>query len=165
MENQMKTALLKDLDQKKITVRREFAASPALVWRAWTESELLDQWWAPRPWMTKTKHLNFSEGGSWLYAMSGPDGIPIWSLVEFSSIVKNKRFKAVSCFCDEKGNKNADFPIMTWKNAFLPSGKGTTVEVEISFNREADFKKIIEMGFQAGFTAALGNLDELLEKI
>lgn len=51
---------------------------------------------------------------------------------------------------------------MHWKNDFIPSGTGTRVEVEISFTNEADLKKIIEMGFEAGFTAALENLEELL---
>jgi hypothetical protein len=38
------------------------------------------------------------------------------------------------------------------------------VEVEISFIKEADMKQIIAMCFEAGFTSALGNLDELLAK-
>ena len=43
-------------------------------------------------------------------------------------------------------------------------GSETLVDVEISFTREADMEKIIAMGFEAGFTMALGNLDELLAK-
>jgi hypothetical protein len=50
---------------------------------------------------------------------------------------------------------------MHWKNAFISAGTGTRVEVEINFTKEEDFKKIIEMGFEAGFSAALENLDEL----
>jgi hypothetical protein len=38
------------------------------------------------------------------------------------------------------------------------------VNVEITFATEADMEKIIEMGFEEGFTAAHGNLDELLAK-
>jgi hypothetical protein len=43
-------------------------------------------------------------------------------------------------------------------------GGGTKVEVEITFATQADMEKIIEMGFEVGFTAAHGNLDELLAK-
>jgi uncharacterized protein YndB with AHSA1/START domain len=39
----------KDLDNKKMTITRGFNAPVADVWRAWTKSELLDQWWAPKP--------------------------------------------------------------------------------------------------------------------
>lgn len=158
----MKTHMSKDPANRKIIVHREFDAAPSLVWKAWTDSDLLDQWWAPHPWVTKTKYLDFKEGGSWLYAMSGPDGMAVWSVVEFKSVLKNNRFEAVSFFCDENGKKNFDFPSMIWKNVFITSGQGTIVEVEISFILDRDFAKIIEMGFEAGFSSALGNLDELL---
>ena len=51
---------------------------------------------------------------------------------------------------------------MHWKIEFSKARKGTKVEVEITFEMQADLEKIIEMGFEAGFTSALGNLDELL---
>lgn len=162
METKFKTEVLKDLPNKRITIRREFEASSDMVWRAWTESKLLDQWWAPKPWKAKTKSLNFLDGGSWLYAMAGPDGITVWSIVEFKSIKPHISFEAISFFCDENGKKNTDFPSMHWKNVFISEGEQTRVEVEISFTKETDLEKIIQMGFEAGFTAALENLDELL---
>ena len=129
---------------------------------AWTESELLDQWWAPKPWKAETKSLNFKEGGFWLYAMVGPDGSKHWSKVSYNKIDFQKSFQATDCFCDENGNKNPDFPGMDWKNEFQPTETGTTVIVEISFTSEADVKKIIEMGFEEGFTSALANLEQYL---
>jgi uncharacterized protein YndB with AHSA1/START domain len=164
MESKIGTQIAKDLKNKKVTIRREFDAPVHLVWKAWTESELLDQWWAPKPWMARTKSLYFKDGGSWLYAMIGPDGTSMWNLVEFSAVRKEQGFQAVSTFCDEHGKKNADFPVMYWKNLFTGMGSDTLVEVEISFNREVDMEQIIAMGFEAGFTSALGNLDELLAK-
>ena len=162
METKFKTEVVKDLPNKKVIVKREFDAAPDLVWRAWTESKLLDKWWAPKPWAAKTKSLKFGEGGSWLYAMEGPDGTKMWSIAEFNSIKKFNSFQTDSFFCDEDGNKNPDFPSTHWKNNFISSGTGTRVEVEISFTNESDLKKIMEMGFEAGFTAALENLEELL---
>jgi uncharacterized protein YndB with AHSA1/START domain len=154
----------KDLPNKKITITRHFDAAPEQVWRAWTESDLLDQWWAPKPWRAETKTMDFKEGGYWLYAMVGPDDSKMWARVDFKSINPNKSFEAADCFCDENGNANDAFPTMHWKNEFHASGGGTKVVVEITFNKEADLEKIIEMGFEAGFTAALSNLDELLEQ-
>jgi uncharacterized protein YndB with AHSA1/START domain len=162
MESKTQTQISKDLKNKKILVRREFDAPLDLVWRAWTERELLDQWWAPKPWVAKTKSLKFKDGGSWLYAMTGPDGDVNWCVTEFTAINPQKSFQASSSFCDENGNKNADFPTMLWKNVFRAMGSETLVEVELSFTKEADMEKIIAMGFESGFTMALGNLDELL---
>ncbi len=162
METKFKTEVLKDLPNKKINIRREFDASSDMVWKAWTESKYLDQWWAPKPWTAKTKSLNFTDGGSWLYSMSGPDGTTVWSVVEFSLIKKHNSFQAVSFFCDENGKKNTDLPSMHWENVFISAGAHTRVEVEISFSKETDLEKIIQMGFEGGFTAALENLDDLL---
>jgi len=162
METTFKTEVIKDLKNKKVTIKREFDAPVDLVWRTWTESKLLDQWWAPKPWVAKTKYLKFEEGGSWLYAMTGPDGTAMWNIVEFKSIRKNSRFQATSFFCDENGNKTAGFPSMHWENVFVGVDDHTNLEVEISFTEEKDLQQIIQMGFEAGFTAALGNLDELL---
>ena len=46
-----------------LTVVRAVAAPIDFVWAAWTEPELLDQWWAPKPYQTKTKSMDFREGG------------------------------------------------------------------------------------------------------
>ena len=154
----------KDVANKKIVVAREFDAPLEEVWKAWTKKELLDQWWAPRPWKAKTKTMNFREGGQWLYSMIGPEGEESSCLVDFKTIVTNKSFTAEDYFVDENGNDNPGFPHMHWTNEFSETTTGTKVEVKISFASEADLNKILEMGFEEGFTAALGNLDELLAK-
>ena len=51
------TQVVKDLANKKMTITRYFDAEVELVWLAWTEHELLDQWWAPKPWRAETKTL------------------------------------------------------------------------------------------------------------
>ena len=51
---------------------------------------------------------------------------------------------------------------MHWQVAFSPTAGGTRVQVVITFRSEEDMQKIVEMGFEEGFTAAHGNLDELL---
>lgn len=146
----------------KINVQREFAAPLSKVWAAWTESELLDQWWAPKPWRAETKTMDFREGGYWLYAMVGPDDERHWARVDYKTIKKNKWFNASDAFCDENGNPAEELPSVNWKNEFQATETGTKVIVDISFASESDLQKIIEMGFEQGFTSALQNLDALL---
>ena len=88
MEN--KTQISKDAASNKLTVRRTLDAPLDLVWSAWTTAELLDQWWAPEPWKAVTKSMDFSAGGKWLYAMTGPAGEEHWSMVEYKEIVPQK---------------------------------------------------------------------------
>src|SRR5450432_2952865 len=162
MSGNHQTQFDKDLPNKKLTVTRLFDASPEDVWMAWTRSELLDQWWAPKPWKTETKSMDFRVGGCWHYAMVGPDQAKHWGRIDFEKIDFPNSFQVSNYFCDEDAKKNNEFPTMHWVNAFQPTETGTQVIVEISFTKDADIRMIVEMGFEAGFTSALGNLDQYL---
>ena len=152
----------KDLANKKIKVTRHFEAPLELVWKAWTEAQILDEWWAPRPWKAETKTMNFKNGGYWLYAMAGPAGEKHWCRVEFSNIENRKTFSGYAVFCDENGNVNKALPGMSWKNNFISEGETTLVNVELSFAKESDLKTIIDMGFEEGFKMGLENLDQYI---
>jgi uncharacterized protein YndB with AHSA1/START domain len=158
------TKVSKDVANKKIVVVREFDAPLEQVWKAWTDKDILDQWWAPKPWKAKTKSMDFREGGTWLYSMVGPDGTESYCRADFKTIVEKGSYSGDDAFCDENGNITSDPPGMHWFCKFSSMGTGTKVDVEITFATEADMEKIIEMGFEEGFTAAHGNLDELLAK-
>ena len=157
------TIFTKDLDNKKIYVTREFDAPVEMVWKAWTESELLDLWWAPKPWKTNTVSMDFQPGGKWLYYMEGPDGSRHYCRADYRSVTANKGFEGLDAFCDENGNINHDLPRMDWKTNFAKINTGTKVEIEITYFSVEDMEKIIEMGFKEGFTSALGNLDQYFE--
>ena len=161
---QNETIFTKDLANKKIGVTREFDAPVEKVWKAWTESELLDQWWAPKPWKANTLSMDFRNGGTWLYYMEGPDGSRHYCRADYKAIIANKSYEGLDAFCDEKGNINTEFPRMNWEVEFSKSNNGTKVYVEITFASVEDLEKIIEMGFKEGFAAAHTNLDELLSK-
>ena len=162
MNQKNQTTITKDPSNKKLIVVREFDAPLDHVWKAWTESELLDQWWAPKPWRAETKTMDFREGGTWLYSMVGPDGSRHWSRADFKTVIPNKSFIGDDAFCDENGKINPEMPRMHWENEFSETANGTKVTVEITFSSEEQLEKIIEMGFKEGFTMAHGNLDELL---
>lgn len=156
------TRIEKDLPNKKIKIIRAFDAPLADVWKAWTDSALLDQWWAPKPDKAETKSMDFREGGTWLYAMVGPDGSKQWSKADFAVIDAPNRYTGTDGFCDEDGNFNRDMPVMHWDVRFAAENNQTVVTTEITFDSEEDMNKIVEMGFEEGFTAAHGNLDALL---
>ena len=156
------TKIVKDPSGKKLVITRSFDASVEKVWQAWTESALLDKWWAPKPYRAETKIMDFSEGGLWLYAMVSPEGEKNWCRVDFTSIEDGKSYSASTGFCDEEGNMMPDFPMMYWFNRFESVGNKTNAIMELAFDSEEDLEKIVSMGFKEGFTMALGNLDELL---
>lgn len=110
----MKNILLFDFNINKenntINLKREFAANLELVWDAWTRQELLDQWWAPKPYRTETKSLDFTEGGIQLYAMISPKDEKLWCKADYKLIKVNKILSWLDAFCDEFGNENSEKP-------------------------------------------------------
>ena len=151
-----------DKQNNKVIVTREFAAPLSKVWSAWTQNELLDQWWAPKPWKARTKELKFRQRGHWLYAMVGPEGEEHWCREDYKSVLPMKSFKAIDAFCDANGKITNEFPKSIWFCEFSEANDKTIVHIELECETVADLEKYIEMGFQEGFNMALGNLDELL---
>src|SRR5438270_6055237 len=97
-----------DKAAKAVFVDREFAAGLPLVWDAFTKQEILDQWWAPKPWTSRTKLMNFKAGGRRFYAMVSPEGQEHWSVQEFTSISPKTNFKMLSAFADKDENINTE---------------------------------------------------------
>ncbi|WCT11988.1 SRPBCC family protein [Mucilaginibacter jinjuensis] len=158
------TTITKDLANKKLNVTRQFNASVEKVWKAWTDKTLLDQWWAPKPWKAITKIMDFTDGGLWLYYMAGPNGEKSYCRVDFKTVNLQHGFTYSANFCDEDGNIDESFPTMHWVLEFKSTDTGSKVDVVISFDKDEDLEKIVAIGFEAGFTMGLGNLDELLNQ-
>jgi uncharacterized protein YndB with AHSA1/START domain len=150
-----------DKENSTVNVKREFNAPLADVWSAWTQAEILDQWWAPSPWKARTKSMDFKEGGRRLYAMVGPQGEEHWAIADFTSITPKSNFKYLDAFSDSEGNLNKDFPRSDWNVNFSEHGNSTIVDVAIKHENLSDLEKIIEMGFREGFTIAMEGLDEI----
>jgi len=151
-----------DKESKVINVERAFAAPVHKVWSAWTEPKILDQWWAPKPWKAKTKSLDFTVGGHWLYAMVGPEGEEHWARADYEFIDSLKSFSALDAFCDQDGKINESFPRSKWTNTFREKDDLTIVSVAIQYDSLSDLEATVEMGFKEGFISALSNLDDLL---
>ncbi len=164
MNKNNETVITEDKAKKQIKAVKYFNAPQELVWKAWTDSNVLDKWWAPQPWKAETKSMEFKPGGKWLYAMVGPEGEKTWGSMDYETIIAPKSFTSVDNFTDDKGVKNSDMPSMRWNAQIIPEGSGTRVEITLFFASEEDMDKLIEMGFKEGFTMAQRNLDELLEK-
>jgi uncharacterized protein YndB with AHSA1/START domain len=165
MTTSKKAHFTKDETARKVTVVRAFDAPVEQVWKSWTDTAILDTWWAPKPWKAETKSMDFKPGGTWLYAMRGPAGEVHWSRVDFTEVDPGKSFRALSSFCDENGNISKDMGTAEWFNIFSATANGSSVQVIISFPTDAAMKLLLEMGFEGGFTMGLENLDAVLENL
>jgi PhnB protein len=148
-----------------LTVTRAFDAPLSLVWSAWTEAELLDQWWAPAPWKSETSYMNFQEGDYRLYAMVSPDGEKHWGRTDYRSITTHEDFTGQDAFCNEDGQVNAAFPVATFSNHFSEGDGKTRVMMVTTYPSEEQLSQILAMGMKEGLSAAFDNLDHLLDSI
>ncbi|MEQ9167995.1 MAG: SRPBCC domain-containing protein [Fulvivirga sp.] len=162
----MKSSLLFDftVDKENATVhvKREFAAPKKIVWDAWTKPEILDIWWAPKPYRTETKSMDFREGGMWLYAMVSPENVKHWCKNDYQKIKPLTMFSGLDAFCDENGIINKQMPRTLWKNEFSENGDTTIVNITAKYDSLSDLEKVIAMGFKEGLSMALENLDQYI---
>jgi uncharacterized protein YndB with AHSA1/START domain len=162
MNTKLQFDFLVDKEKKTMTIRREYEAKRQLVWDCHTKSELLDQWFAPKPLITKTKSMDFRAGGHWHYAMIDPAGQAYWGRVDFQTISPITHYTADSGFCDASGALNPDLPLAKWNVTFTERGNRTLVENVVSYPSVEAIQQVIDMGQQEGMTAALDSLHELL---
>jgi len=160
----MKNDLLMDFTVDKATktvfVTKEFAADLDFVWDAFTKKEILDQWWAPKPYMSRTKHMDFKVGGKRFYAMVSPEGQENWQIQKYTSISPKTNFKYFSAFADK--DENASLPGSDWDLSFNEKDGITKVSIAIKNESLERMEKMIEMGFKEGFTMTLNSLGDLL---
>ncbi|GAB3494307.1 SRPBCC family protein [Spirosoma knui] len=149
-----------DKTTKTVTFSREFNADLSLVWDAYTKPEILDQWWAPKPWTSKTKFMNFEVGGRRFYAMVSPEGQEHWSIQKYTSISPKTNFKLLNAFADK--DENPELPGSEWDLTFSEQNGKTTVRISIYNESLARLEKMLEMGFKEGTAMTLKNLEELL---
>jgi uncharacterized protein YndB with AHSA1/START domain len=160
MKNDLLFDFTLDKPTKTVFINREFDADLALVWDAYTKPEILDQWWAPKPWASKTKVMNFEVGGRRFYAMVSPEGQARWSIQKYTSITPKTNFKIYNAFADEQ--EVPELPGSEWDLSFSEQNGTTKVSIAI-YNESLDrLEKMIEMGFKEGFTMTMKNLEDLL---
>ncbi|MFC4816639.1 MULTISPECIES: SRPBCC family protein [unclassified Flavobacterium] len=149
-----------DKATKTVVVEREFDAALSLVWDAFTLPEILDQWWAPKPFESKTKVMEFKVGGRRFYAMVSPEGQEFWQIQKYTAISPKTNFKYFSTFADK--DENPDPQGSDWDLNFSEQNGITKVTITIKNDSLERMQKMIEMGFKEGFTATLNYLVELL---
>lgn len=163
MKNNLLFDFTVDKAAKKVFITREFDADLSLVWDAFTKAELLDQWVAPKPFVSKTKFMDFKVGGRRFYAMVSPEGHERWSVQRYTSISPKTNFKVSNAFADK--DENPELPGSDWDYTFTEQKGTTRVDIVIYNESRERMEKMIEMGFTEGFKASVHNLENLLETL
>lgn len=160
-----------DKSTNTVFITKEFDAELSLVWDAFTRQEILDQWWAPKPLLSKTKHMDFRVGGRRFYAMVWPEGQEYWGVEKYTLINPKTHLKWMASFTDKDENINAELPTSEWELNFSehpdrPKGNQVTkLSISVYFESLEDLGKMIETGFKEGFTMTINDLTNVLETL
>jgi len=152
-----------DKEARTVTITKEFAFERSLVWDAYTKPELLDQWWAPKPMISRTKAMDFEVGGRRFYAMVSPDGTEGWAVQKYTSITPKTNFKFFNAFADK--DENLQLPGSDWDLNFSEQDGKTRVSISIYNESLERLERMIGGGMLEGTEMQLQNLEELLEKL
>src|SRR5919204_1624805 len=94
----------KESDKSKFVISRVFDAPRDLVWKAWTETKRLEQWWGAKGFSVKVVKLELRPGGIFHYSMRTPQGDTWWGKMVFREITKPERLVFENSFSDETGH-------------------------------------------------------------
>lgn len=90
-----------------LVITRVFDAPVERVWRAWSEPELVMQWWGPEHFTCPSAVMDFRTGGSAVVCMRAPaefGGMDMYSLWRYRKIIPLQEIDFVQSLSDEQGN-------------------------------------------------------------
>ena len=93
---------------------RDVPVAPELVWQAWTDPELIKQWFAPKPFSITECNLDLRPGGVFHYSMLAPDGQEMWGKFDYVDVVPNQKLVFINCFSNAEGGAIRHPMAPTW---------------------------------------------------
>lgn len=99
-----KNELINEPAERELLITRIFDAPRELLWKAWTDPEMIKKWWGPKNFTAPVITIDLRVAGKYLYCMRSPEGQDFWSTGVYSEIVPPERIVCTDCFADEKGN-------------------------------------------------------------
>jgi uncharacterized protein YndB with AHSA1/START domain len=134
---------------RDLILQRKVAAPAARVYRAWTDPEILKQWFAPAPWTTPVAELDVRPGGSSLIVMRSPEGAEFPNRGVYLEVVPNERLVFTNAYT--RAWEPSEKPTMTVILTFTPDGAQTQYAARVRHWTLADREAHEKMGFHQGW--------------
>ena len=149
---------------RELVLTRIIDAPREKLFRAWTDPELLKQWFAPLPYTTPHAELDVRPGGSSLIVMRGPDGNEFPNRGVYLEVVENERIVTTDAYT--KAWEPSEKPFMTLILTFEDDGGGKTrYTARVRHWTVADWEMHEKMGFHEGWGQCADQLAALVAKL
>jgi uncharacterized protein YndB with AHSA1/START domain len=153
---------------KEIIFERTYDASPETVWQAWTNPELLKQWWGPDNVIIPECEVDLRVGGKFYIVMEageamGPYKGTRWPmLAEFTVVEPNaKLFYNAKAWVEGQDKEATQIEQVTELTLSEKEGK-TTLHLKATINKTGSAAGAAVEGMQYGFTQQLEKLNHFL---
>jgi uncharacterized protein YndB with AHSA1/START domain len=147
----------------ELVLTRVIDAPREKVFRAWTEPELLKQWFAPHPFTTPVAETDVRPGGASLIVMRAPDGTEMPNRGVYLEVVENERLVFTDAYT--KAWEPSAKPFMTVLLTFENERGKTRYTARVRHWTAADRGKHEQMGFHAGWGLCTDQLAILVAKL
>lgn len=148
-----------------LEINRLMKASPAQIWRCWTDPKLLEQWWAPKPVVTRDVVIDLRPGGRFSSVMEVPGHGEMAGEGCFLDVVPERRLVWTDLLERDWHPARGEAFGFTAVILMEPEGSGTRYIARALHGTEALAKKHEEMGFFDGWGTVAGQLDELAQTL
>ena len=152
---------------KEVVLERSYGASPEAVWRAWTDPELLKQWWGPNDVTIPECEVDLRVGGRFYIVMEageamGPYKGTKWPmLAEFTVVEPNSQLSYIAQAWTEGQKEETTIDQTTEVTLTEEEGK-TKVSVKAVIHKTGPKAGMAVEGMQYGFTQQLEKLNQFL---
>lgn len=147
-------------DDRTLSLRLDLSAPRSRVWRCWTESDLLKQWFTPQPWRTVNAEIDLRPGGIFRTVMEGPAGERNEGQGIYLEIIPERKLVWTDAF-GEGWVPNEKLFMTAMVTLEDNSDGGTVYEVTVRHWTSENCKIHADMGFEPGWTAAARQLEAL----
>ena len=144
---------------EQILITREFAAPKHLVYRAFTEPDLVRQWWTAKRGEMKTCEIDLRVGGKWRYVMETPDGMEVGFHGEYREIEPDERIVSTEIFEGMPEGVAEEASVNT--ATFTEEDGRTTLEILVQHSNKQFRDMHVESGMEDGLQDALDLLEEI----
>jgi uncharacterized protein YndB with AHSA1/START domain len=142
--------------EREIRVERVFDAPRERVFAAYTDPELIPQWWGPRGTTTVVAELDARAGGRWRFVGRGPDGREDAFRGVFREVTAPERIVQTFEWEGMPGHVSVDTA------TFEDLGDRTRVVSTTVFHAPEERDGMLEAGMERGMNETFERLDELL---
>jgi uncharacterized protein YndB with AHSA1/START domain len=158
------TNVVKDVDARAMTITARFDAPIDRVWQLWSDPRQLERWWGPPTYPATVMEHDLAPGGTVAYAMTGPDGDRHGGWWRVREVDPPHTLEFEDGFADADGNPSPGAPTATIRVALSePAAGGTQMEITAAWASDEAMEQMLAMGMDEGMTAAIGQIDELLQ--